>query len=387
MGAILNGLAGLLSGGVGQSGAAPADTPTMDPITITQDPAYAASQAATKAAPTDVDAVTVQAKKPPLDYDNTQTLSSVDNSLNQEAAYRQANPRQGATSYGILPPDMQHGTLSKVLGLLGDAYLVHHGRAPAYLQAQQAQQEGDAMAGMTQNPGAAAERVAATGVPGATDLADKIYQQSNQANIAKGQLQLNNFYRENQVRNQQDNQLRQMTPQIGGMAAQARTAADYAKAHATAEAVAQRIGPNYHASDFGLVDPDEWTPGASPGLGMSANNVQQSSDRAAQRAQSGANAQTAAGARMGAARIMAGSHQPSMAGMDQQILAKVANGTATPAEAAYASGHLTNQPRAGAARAIPGAAQQGGGHQQFIEGRQYRDAHGNVATFRNGKFQ
>lgn len=53
------------------------------------------------------------------------------------------------------------GTLREVLGLVGDAFLVGAGNKPIYMPQRQREREGDAMAGMTQAPRAAVERMTA----------------------------------------------------------------------------------------------------------------------------------------------------------------------------------------------------------------------------------
>lgn len=55
------------------------------------------------------------------------------------------------------------GTVRDILGILGDAFLVQSGNKPIYHPQRQAEKEGDAMAGFTQDPLAALERLAAGG--------------------------------------------------------------------------------------------------------------------------------------------------------------------------------------------------------------------------------
>lgn len=55
------------------------------------------------------------------------------------------------------------GTLRDVIGTIGDAFLVNEGIDPLYMKRRQQERESDALAGFTDNPLAAAERLAAAG--------------------------------------------------------------------------------------------------------------------------------------------------------------------------------------------------------------------------------
>lgn len=356
------------------------------------------------AAPTTVGGIDVQAAKPAMNYDNTQAQASSNNALNKEAAAQtqedqQPGARNGPTSYGILPQSMQHGTLSKVLGLLGDAYLVHHGRAPAYLQGQQAVAEGNAMAGMTTNPGAAAERVAGLGIPatvgmpGSADLADKIYQQSNQAKIAQGQLELNNFYRENQVTNQREGRFQQAVPQVAGLM-QGVAPANWAGKVATIDKMlASRYGvdkqgiPYKTHSDVGI--PDTYDANYAAHAGETGGQIARDANAA------GSQATTRRGQDLGlqGREVIAGAMgnrpgpNPNSTTMLQGLIAaKKAGQPLTQDENNFITRMTTPPKNASTGHlAITGGAQ---AQQQFSVGKQYHDKNGNVATYRgmqNGK--
>lgn len=71
-----------------------------------------------------------------------------------------------------------HGTLRDVLGTLGDAFLVNSGHSAIYAPTRDKEQISDAMAGFTQNPDAAAERLTANSPADAMAIAKQ--QQTNQ---------------------------------------------------------------------------------------------------------------------------------------------------------------------------------------------------------------
>lgn len=84
------------------------------------------------------------------------SLSNVDWAVRAQMA-REENDRQvhHKGMFGL------HGTLRDVLGTLGDAFLVQGGGKAVYAPTREREREGDAMAGMTQAPRAAVERMTA----------------------------------------------------------------------------------------------------------------------------------------------------------------------------------------------------------------------------------
>jgi hypothetical protein len=66
------------------------------------------------------------------------------------------------------------GTLRNVLGVLGDAFLVQGGRDPMYAPQRQMEREGDAMAGISQAPRAAVERMTAVNPALAAKMNDSV---------------------------------------------------------------------------------------------------------------------------------------------------------------------------------------------------------------------
>lgn len=245
-----------------------------------------------------------------MNYNNSDDVSAV------RAANATNAPQGGMANpgiYGLLPHNLQHGTLRNVLGALGDAFLTGANKPTEYEPRMQRQEIGDAMAGYNpEDPDsvrAAASRVAATGATGAPEMADKLQQQAEQAALRRATIEQTGVYRQSLMQNKDDSQVRALIPQISGMVNLSRNPQEYAARYAQAEAIAQRIGPNYHASDFGLLDPSVWQPGTQQGL--TANNQQVSTDKAAQRATSRRNTDVNAGSRITSAGISANRETPT----------------------------------------------------------------------------
>lgn len=256
--------------------------------------------------------------QPSMNYSNRGTLDAV------QSANRADAPDGGANGlYGILPHSMQHGTLRNILGHLGDAMLVTSGMQPTYEPYLERQAEGNALAGVNfDNPAsvqAAVSRLSATGAPGALEAADRLQQQAAQASLKKAYQENTNAYRtgvlqdrENYHQNEADNRnlttLRATGTALSGQAAQAKNLPSYTAIFNRAEQYAQRLGPNYHATDMGLIDPSMWSPGALAGVGMTGNQVQTSQDRAAQRGVSMRNTDVNARSRIQSAGVSASGH-------------------------------------------------------------------------------
>lgn len=319
---------------------------------------------------------------PGLNYNNSRQAGAL-----QDAMRGEPTPRGGMANpgvYGLLPQRMQHGNLRNILGALGDAFLVGSGRQQQYEPRMQRQEIGLAMAGY--NPDdpnsvqAAIQRVAATGAPGSVEVADQLQKNFNDIQLRKQVMEQNNLYRQSMSSSRHDQALQRMLPYIGGMMAGVQSKDAYTSAYNRAEAIAQRIGAEYHASDFGLVDPEDWTPESTPTVGMTRNNVQVSADKGAQRATTERGQDVAANSRVQAAQIGAGSRVQS-AGIsagahvqganiaankatDATILSGLiekqnAGGTLTPAEQATFN-HLTQTGRS--SRTLPAGLTVGGGH-------------------------
>ncbi len=87
----------------------------------------------------------------------------------QEVAQANANTEKGMQHKGMFG---LKGTLRDVLGILGDSLLVGSGRESVYDKARQREREGDAMAGFTADPAAAAERMTGLNPAAAAKMQD-----------------------------------------------------------------------------------------------------------------------------------------------------------------------------------------------------------------------
>lgn len=88
------------------------------------------------------------------------------------------------------------GTLRDVLGTVGDAFLVQSGNKPVYAPRKEQERSMDAMAGFTQSPLAAVERLVASG---RTEEAAKLYDDIQQNKVRTAQMESLNASREDQA--------------------------------------------------------------------------------------------------------------------------------------------------------------------------------------------
>lgn len=93
----------------------------------------------------------------------------------EEALQAQANSPQRKGMFGV------KGTLRDVLGTIGDAFLVQSGNKQMYAPRRDQERMGDALAGFTQDPMAALERLAT--LPGGAEMAQKFYDDISQNQI------------------------------------------------------------------------------------------------------------------------------------------------------------------------------------------------------------
>ena len=143
--------------------------------------------------------------------------------------------RDEALQYGS--EDSQHrgmfglkGTLRDVLGLAGDAFLLQAGRNPMYMPKRRQERLSDAMAGFTQDPQSAIERIA--GVNPA--LAQEMNQQYNTQMLSQGRL-------DNNVRNTDLAAARARNAVINGMRGRAAGALYEAMRSGNPEILAQTM--------------------------------------------------------------------------------------------------------------------------------------------------
>ena len=319
-----------------------------------------------------------------VDYNNKNQVNAVNSAVQGEGTPPGGGANPGV--YGLLPQNLQHGTLRNVLGALGDAFLVGSGRQAIYRPRMENEQMGQAMAGMDindpQSVAAATQRIAATGAPGSIEMADKLQQQAEQAQLRQQYMQYNQNYRDQMIGSKHDVQYNRMAPTALADLSQAKNADEYSTKLAMWDKRIGVIDPKVDAATaLGL--PPEYIPGfLTQNAGMTNNQIQSSQNRRLGIQQSGANAAMAAGSRTGAASISA--NRPSDPAILQSLITKQNNGQQlTPAEQAAFS-KLTNLGRGG--RPLLTSAAGGGAQPQFIEGHVYHDARGNTAVYRNGKF-
>lgn len=329
------------------------------------------SQSPAPASPQDASPQTPQTAAPPgLNYNNSTQANALNTAMSDPSlpALRGGSANPGI--YGLLPQSMQHGTLRNVLGALGDAFLVQSGHDPIYRPRMEQQAIGQAMAGFDINDpdkaNAAIQRVAATGAPGAQQMVEKMQAAQAQAAYRKSQMELHQdqlaqtgeYHYANQL-NHEESQLARRIPIAGQMANNATTLEQYQLAHDRAEALAQKIGSDYHASDLGLVDPEDWKPGMR--FGLTANQELVSSDKGAARQQSDINSVRHTNAMLGAnsannqTRLQTARMNPNNNARAQELGGKIKDGTATPQEQQEFD-HLTAVPKS-ARRAPPTVAQ------------------------------
>lgn len=305
--------------------------------------------------------------------------------------------------YGLLPEKMQHGALRNTLGALGDAFLVQGGHDPRYSQRTDRQKLSEAMQGYNfSDPDSVQQtiqQIIKTGTPGSIELATELQKLYEGTSLRKQVQEQNNAYHQDMTDNRQLTTLQRMGQGLSGMIANAKTPEQYASIYNRAEIMAQRVNPRLHASDLGLLDPQDWSPELTAGYGMTGNNVQQSADRGAGRETSERNTDVNANSRITAANISGGTRigaanisasKPTTATMMQQLVQKQNSGQPlTPAEKAFfdKNTHVSD----GKGRSLPaGLAVPGAGGiisvktvadaNKLPKGTKYRTPNGQVFT-------
>ena len=289
------------------------------------------------------------------DYNNSQQAQAVQSAIGGEPSPQGGTANQGI--YGLLPKNLQHGTLRNVLGAIGDAYLVGNHMQPAYEERMQRQQMGNAMAGADPNdPGsmyAAAQRVAATGAIGAPDLADKLMSQAEQAALRRQYMEYNQNYREQIVGEKNQNLIRQAGPQMQYYLSQATSAADYAQRLTYVQGRIKAIDPGLDATaELGVPTADQWQSGMIGNLGMTSNQAQVSSDKGQERETQVKVAKIRQNATVTAAGINANGRPPTDAEQRAALQPLIDNGTATPAQRQMWA-HLTQTSHASHSLIVP----------------------------------
>lgn len=330
-----------LMGGAPAASAAAATVPPADAAAAGQSAVAAQTPAAPPADaqpqnPTPVSEVTVTAQRPPLHYDNTKDVEALHQGLAADAPTPGGTPGYNPGIWGLLPSNIQHGTMRNVLGGLGDAFLMMAHKPETYRPRMEQQLVGNAMAGYAHNPQAAIERVAGTGVPGSDQMAMNMENALENRKMREASLaQTNQWhqdtlaerqqYQNSQIEARNQSNLQRMIPYIGGLAQGATDKAGYQRVYNQAEAIAQRIGPNYHATDFGLPNVEDWQPGMTGHAGMTGNQITGDTTKRRGQDMTQQNAETAGQYRVRAAVAGAGaraSAQPNSVAYFRQLNAK-----------------------------------------------------------------
>lgn len=184
-------------------------------------------------------------------YDNNPELAAI----NQ---VKQGYPQNGNNDVGLgkfIPNSLPgSGTLRSLLGTVGDAFLIQSGHQPLHRQQDQANQLAQAAAGFDQDPGAAAGRIAATGVPGSIQDAQSLYTAAQNEKLREATLENTQAYRNSVLddrtqnhqasqaiaQQKQDDRTRSLN---GGILAAAASTGDQAKYTAARQAAIARAGP------------------------------------------------------------------------------------------------------------------------------------------------
>lgn len=336
-----------------------------------------------------------------LNYNNSSDVRALNDAMSAEGTPRGGMANPGL--YGILPQGMQHGVLRNALGALGDAFLVGSGRQAAYEPRMERQEEGQALVGMNINDpdsvATATQRLASTGAAGSPELANKYEEQAQQAALRKATMEQTGVYRQGLQQDRENGLAARQSTMMNGLVSGAKDAVDYAQRYQMADRRAKQIDPNSDAASmFGIPRPEEWNPTLAYQYGASTGQQITSTDKAASRGVTMRGQDIGANSRIEAARINAGSRQPTQAGFDehlQQRWDESENGGRPLSQGEKAAidkrfGRSRSQrPAITAPDTTSVGAQLGalaGAKQKFQNNTVYTDAHGNHARYVNGKF-
>jgi hypothetical protein len=132
----------------------------------------------------------------PGQYDNTMDVKALGDVSAQDANVAAQGTPAGGANNPIANFMGNHGTLRSLLGTLGDAFLVQAGHQPLYQNRVDAAKLAQAAAGYTTNPGAAADRIMASGVPGSLAEGQTGYQSFQNDEIRKQTMANEAAYRQ-----------------------------------------------------------------------------------------------------------------------------------------------------------------------------------------------
>lgn len=204
-------------------------------------------------------------KQSPDDSSTTQDHQTLyDNSKDIDAirAAADSRPTRGGSAnpgiWGLLPENIQHGTFRNILGAIGDAMLVGAGRDAEYGPRMERQQVGDAMAGYQNDPDAAANRIAATGAPGAIVAAKDVASWGLQRDLKNQQQQSLNDERASRQQDRITDTITARSASMQNYLYGAKDADDYASRLARVNSGLKRLGGASAEVDLYAPSADEW---------------------------------------------------------------------------------------------------------------------------------
>lgn len=237
------------------------------------------------------------------------------------------------------------GTLRDVLGLIGDTYLTTNGRNAVYRPVQQQEREADAMAGFSENPQAAVERLAA--LPGGQEMAQKLMAQ----------------YQADQGRQVQAESLAQNRTAMADDRSSRRTGDFLKYAGQTlaginprdTQKLAESVALLQKRANYLKIDPGDLgiTPDMTPGeiQATIAGSISTYNTRQLPIAQQNADANTTRANRPPVGRAPP---QQGLSNVDAGVANAVLNGTATPAQQKYYNDRIKRASKGGALSSILG---------------------------------
>lgn len=288
---------------------------------LTQRFPQAAGMVGQTAPVTDEQGITVSGQQPqvqrepaPVRYDlsnldNIRSAQDVQTQLQQARGLPSDDPQKIAQHKGMFG---MKGTLRDILGTLGDAFLTQAGKQTVYRPQRQNEMMADGAAGFTTDPLGAAERLAS--IPGGMEMAQKMQQQAENADLRRLQQEgLAQSRQSMEEKRSLDNRAKGLT-----------IAAQMLSAGVSSEVVSK------FARDYGL--DDETISSLGSGTAGMTVNQQRRLPLEEQRvgiAKQNADANTKRANRPPAGRA---APRPTAGNIDAEILQKVRDGTATPAE-------------------------------------------------------
>jgi hypothetical protein len=324
--------------------------------------------------------------EPPADNSLTVTARSRVTDYANEPAVNKANEAVDnytyeGSPYGEMSKTLKHGKLSAFLSLLGDSLLVGNGAEPEALRRFERQKMGNAMVGAETDMGAAASRVAATGVPDSASTARQMYADDETSKLRKLSQQQQADYRAEQMGVRRNAVITQMTPYAGAILSQAKTPEEYRRVFDRVTQMVQRADPDADATVFGAPPPDLWQPGDTSTTGATTGQVYRRDTSQAAIAQRDRTANQRNATTQRGQDLSAG--KATTATIVDRLVKKQNNGqTLTASEQKVFDKATSTGKSATGGRGLSTSLKK----QTYTEGRTYADAKGNKAKYVNGKF-